>query len=156
MAFRRVVTGQVDGRSSIIEDGEALESPYWHELWVTDPAEPMGHAPTEAEVTLEPTIGSSRWRVFLVPPDAVLRELIAEHLGADSVSDDTFFHQTNTLDLIYVLEGDVTLRVEDGETLLHPGDCVVQRGANHAWRNDNDTPVQLLGVMTTVADDADA
>ena len=155
MGVRRVVTGPVDGRSTIIEDGEAPESPYWHELWVTDPEDPMGHSPAEAEAALEPSIGSSRWRLFLVPPDAVLRELIAEHTG-DTVVDDAFFHQTNTLDLIYVLEGDVTLRVEDGETLLHPGDCVVQRGTNHAWRNDNDTAVQLLGVMTTVADEADA
>ena len=66
------------------------------------------------------------------------------------MTDDAFFHITNTLDMIFVLEGDITLRMESGEVLLHPGDCVVQRGANHAWRNRNPTAVKLLGVMTAL------
>ena len=65
-----------------------------------------------------------------------------------------FFHITNTLDMIFVLEGDITLRMEDGEVLLHPGDCVVQRGTNHVWRNTNTTPVKLLGVMTALPPEA--
>ncbi len=59
--------------------------------------------------------------------------------------DEAFFHLTNTVDLIYVLDGDVTLRMEEGEVLLHPGDCVVQRNTNHAWGNPSDRPVRLLG-----------
>jgi hypothetical protein len=39
-----------------------------------------------------------------------------------------------------MLEGDIPLKHDDGEVNLKPGDCVVQRGANHAWRNSGDTP----------------
>ena len=51
----------------------------------------------------------------------------------------------------YVLDGgDLTLRLDDGEVLLHPGDCVVRRATRHAWRNLNDTPVRLLVVMASL------
>jgi mannose-6-phosphate isomerase-like protein (cupin superfamily) len=153
MGVRRVVTGVVDGSSRIIDDGPVPESQYWQELWVASPEEPLGHAPTEADAILEPSPGAARWRVFLVPPDEVLRKVMAEHgrgVVDDDVDDDAFFHITNTLDLIYVLDGEITLRMEEGEVLLHPGDCVVQRGTNHAWRNTNPTPVKLLGVMTAL------
>ena len=149
MGARRVVTGVVDGKSAIIDDGPVPESQFWQELWVSSPDEPLGHAPSDADATLEPAPGAARWRIFLVPPDEVLRQAMAEHTGGE-VNDDAFFHITNTLDMIFVLEGDITLRMEDGEVLLHPGDCVVQRGTNHAWRNTNPTPVKLLGVMTAL------
>ncbi len=139
-----MVTGVVDGRSQIIEDAPVAGTPYWEDLWVLSPDEPLGHAPSDADTELAPAPGTARWRVFLVPPDEVLRQMMAEH-GASS--DDAFFHLTNTVDLIYVLDGDVTLRMEDGEVLLHPGDCVVQRNTNHAWGNPSDRPVRLLGVM---------
>jgi uncharacterized cupin superfamily protein len=76
--------------------------------------------------------------------------MVAERAHGAAVDDEAFFHMTNTLDLIYVLDGDITLQMEDGEVLLHPGDCVVQRGTNHAWRNRSATPVRLLGVMTAL------
>jgi mannose-6-phosphate isomerase-like protein (cupin superfamily) len=149
MGVRRVESGVVDSTSRIIDDGPVPESQFWQELWVASPEEPLGHAPTEADATLEPSPGAARWRVFLVPPDEVLRTVMADRGGGD-VDDDAFFHITNTLDLIYVLDGDITLRMEEGEVLLHPGDCVVQLGTNHAWRNTNPTPVKLLGVMTAL------
>jgi mannose-6-phosphate isomerase-like protein (cupin superfamily) len=145
-----VVTGVVDGRSQIIEDAPVEGTPYWEDIWVLSPDEPLGHAPGDADTDLEPAPGAARWRVFLVPPDEVLRQVMAEH-GASSddgvTIDDGFFHLTNTVDLIYVLDGDVTLRMDDGEVLLHPGDCVVQRNTNHAWGNPSDQPVRLLGLM---------
>jgi mannose-6-phosphate isomerase-like protein (cupin superfamily) len=155
MSVRRVVTGLVDGKSAIIDDGPVPESQFWQEIWVSSPDEPLGHAPSEADGTLEPSPGAARWRVFLVPPDEVLRSVMAEHYGGD-VGDDAFFHITNTLDMVFVLEGEITLRMEDGEVLLQPGDCVVQRGTNHAWRNTNATPVKLLGVMTALPPEAEA
>jgi mannose-6-phosphate isomerase-like protein (cupin superfamily) len=46
-----------------------------------------------------------------------------------------------------VLEGDITLELDTGEVDLHPGDCVVQRGTRHAWRNRADQPVRMVAVM---------
>ena len=49
MGVRRVVTGLVDGKSTIIDDGPVPESQYWQELWVASPDEPLGHAPSDAD-----------------------------------------------------------------------------------------------------------
>jgi mannose-6-phosphate isomerase-like protein (cupin superfamily) len=151
MGVRRVVTGEVDGRSMILADGAPESTAIWEDLWVTGPGDPLGHDPDGAD-DLEPPAGALRWRLFSVPPDAVLRTMIAEHAGdGAAVIDDAFFHQTNTVDYVYVLDGgDLTLRLDDGEVLLHPGDCVVQRATKHAWRNLNDTPVRLLVVMASL------
>lgn len=45
-------------------------------------------------------------------------------------------HRTVSLDYGVVLEGEVELLLDSGETrLLKRGDVAVQRGTNHAWRN---------------------
>jgi quercetin dioxygenase-like cupin family protein len=44
-------------------------------------------------------------------------------------------HRTQTVDYGIVLEGEVTLVVDEGETTVHQGDIVIQRGTNHAWAN---------------------
>lgn len=49
-------------------------------------------------------------------------------------------HRTVSLDLGIVLEGDVELVLDSGETKrMLPGDQCVQRGTMHAWRNCSDT-----------------
>ncbi|GAB1194100.1 hypothetical protein APSETT444_003341 [Aspergillus pseudonomiae] len=49
-------------------------------------------------------------------------------------------HRTVSLDYGVVLEGEVELVLDSGETrLLKRGDIAVQRGTNHAWRNTSDT-----------------
>jgi len=32
---------------------------------------------------------------------------------------------------------------------LKPGDCIVQRGTRHAWRNRSDGPVKMMAVMVS-------
>jgi hypothetical protein len=45
-------------------------------------------------------------------------------------------HRTVSLDFGVVLEGEMELVLDSGETQhLYRGDTVVQRGTNHAWRN---------------------
>jgi len=56
-------------------------------------------------------------------------------------------HRTETIDYGIVLSGEVYLVVEDGETLLRPGDVVVQRGTNHAWHNRSDQPSRMAFVL---------
>lgn len=49
-------------------------------------------------------------------------------------------HRTVSLDYGVVLEGEVELVLDSGETrLLKRGDVAVQRGTNHAWRNTSTT-----------------
>jgi quercetin dioxygenase-like cupin family protein len=48
----------------------------------------------------------------------------------------TPMHRTQSLDFGVVLEGEIELVLDSGETQrLGRGDTVVQRGTNHAWRN---------------------
>ena len=60
-------------------------------------------------------------------------------------------HATTTIDYIYVLEGEITLILEVGETILRPGDILVQGGANHSWINHTDKPAKMLGVVVGAA-----
>jgi len=49
-------------------------------------------------------------------------------------------HRTISLDYGVVLEGEVELVLDSGETrLLKRGDIAIQRGTNHAWRNASQT-----------------
>jgi len=49
-------------------------------------------------------------------------------------------HRTISLDYGVVLEGEVELVLDSGETrLLKRGDISIQRGTNHAWRNASET-----------------
>jgi quercetin dioxygenase-like cupin family protein len=51
-----------------------------------------------------------------------------------------FWHATDSIDYIVLLEGEVTLMLEAGEVILRAGDFLVDRGVNHCWRNDGDQP----------------
>jgi len=133
VGIRRVITGDVDGRSRVIVDGPAHEVGAIDEIWASSPDTPLGVDPTEWDITLEPPAGGVRFRVASIPPNSPR------------------FHVTNTVDYLYVLDGDITLELDDGSVLLHPGDCVVQRETNHSWRNDNGFPVRLVAVMVSLA-----
>jgi quercetin dioxygenase-like cupin family protein len=57
-------------------------------------------------------------------------------------------HRTETVDVGIVLDGETWLLLDDGsETLVKPGDAVVQRGTMHAWANRSDQPVRMVFVM---------
>jgi mannose-6-phosphate isomerase-like protein (cupin superfamily) len=66
----------------------------------------------------------------------------------DVISDNSAMHATSTVDLEFVLDGEITLTVEDGETkTLRKGDCIVQCGTKHAWSNETDKPATVLLVF---------
>src|SRR5271168_2298350 len=142
--MRRIVTGEVEGRSRIIEDGPAPETPFWDDLWVAEPNQPLGYEPKDDSFSLEPPSGGTGWRVYAVPPDTEKRKILHQRGADNETCDSKGFHKTHTLDYVYVLDGDITLEMEDGVVDLKSGDCVVQRGTIHAWRNHHDRPVRLL------------
>lgn len=46
------------------------------------------------------------------------------------------FHTTDTVDYCVVVRGEMTLELDDGaKVTLKQGDCVVQNGTRHRWRN---------------------
>jgi mannose-6-phosphate isomerase-like protein (cupin superfamily) len=150
MGVRRVVTGtDAEGRSVVLSDGEAFGGDAWAEVWVTDPAIGVDAVvdPHDGPLALEPPAGGTAWRVFEVPPDAVMRAAMARAVGTIDGMEADGFHTTQTIDYVMVLEGEVALELDAGEVVLGPGDCVVQRGTRHAWRNRSDRPVRMVAVM---------
>ena len=52
-------------------------------------------------------------------------------------------HRTETVDYAVVLEGELTLLLDDEDIVLKAGDVVIQRGTNHAWSNRSGKPAVL-------------
>lgn len=58
------------------------------------------------------------------------------------------FHQSNTIDLVYVLSGEAVVDLDDGKTVrLSAGDSLVQNGVRHNWHNPETEPLVLLMTM---------
>jgi uncharacterized cupin superfamily protein len=58
-------------------------------------------------------------------------------------------HITSTVDYIIVLQGEICAVMDKGETLLKPGDVLVQRGTNHSWHNRSDQPCVIAAVLVS-------
>ena len=53
-------------------------------------------------------------------------------------------HTTDTIDFEVILSGEMILELDDGaETVLHPGDTVVQNGTRHRWGNRGNEPAVM-------------
>ena len=57
-------------------------------------------------------------------------------------------HRTVSLDYGVVLEGEVELILDSGETrLMKRGDVAIQRGTNHAWKNTSEGWCRMMYVL---------
>ena len=106
---------------------------------------------------MEPPPHGSLCRIVTIPPDDGWRRTV----GAAAVAaffaamgspraaaggtgaPHPYMQKTRTLDFCLVLEGEVTLVLDDEEVALSAGDTVVQRGTNHAWSNRSDAPCRI-------------
>jgi mannose-6-phosphate isomerase-like protein (cupin superfamily) len=71
--------------------------------------------------------------------------------------DNPGMHTSDTIDVVYVVSGQVWLELDDGaETRLQAGDCVVQNGTRHRWRNHSSEQcvmaIALIGAPRMTAD----
>jgi uncharacterized cupin superfamily protein len=46
-----------------------------------------------------------------------------------------------------VIEGEMTLVLDDSEVPLRAGSVVIQRGTNHAWANRSGRPCRMLFIL---------
>ena len=60
-------------------------------------------------------------------------------------------HRSDTLDIFFVIAGEIELVLEAGSTILRTGDTAVQRGTMHGWRVVGDRPCTLAGVLIDAA-----
>jgi uncharacterized cupin superfamily protein len=56
-------------------------------------------------------------------------------------------HRTASVDYGIVLEGEITLVLDDSEVTLRTGDMVVQRGTDHAWANRGSVTARVVFVL---------
>ena len=153
--FRRVVTA-VDGDGHSVVDSDGLPpvaiSPrhpdqFLTAIWAVDELPTSYTAPGDRDgFRLSPPTGGVNIIRNKLPPDSVV------YVDADGrprpVADGENLHRTATVDFICVLEGELWLVLEgDEDVQLRAGDCVVQRGTVHAWRNRTDEPTTFLAVL---------
>jgi mannose-6-phosphate isomerase-like protein (cupin superfamily) len=173
--FRRIVTGHdAQGRAVILEDAPpprvqrigGPHGPWFFEVWNTreSPAriDAASGEPAEEGIQLSPPVGGTRIRVLEVPPeDASIASLtpdearahFAEVGAADAASHKgdgskhAFMHRTETIDYGIVLQGEITLILDEGETVARAGDIVIQRGTNHGWANRGSVPCRIAFIL---------
>jgi mannose-6-phosphate isomerase-like protein (cupin superfamily) len=105
----------------------------------------------------DPGPNGTIFRVVEIPPESTTSAIDAkaafEHLGSENKprAEDSAKHQsmhkTNSIDYLVVLLGEMSMVMEDGEVLLKTGDCIVQRGTNHAWVNKSGKPCVLAAIL---------
>lgn len=134
---RRVVTGlNAEGKSAAIIDGPLVPmSTAGAMVWRTDamPADNSGSADI-AESPFSFALMEGGGSNFMVVEYAVGME--------------EFWHSTQTIDYIVMLEGEVVLQLEAGEVRLTAGDFLVDRGVIHSWRNDG--PGRAVSAVITL------
>jgi len=152
---RRVVTGHTtDGVSVVLSDGPvpvSRELPgdgvWFHEIWHTAGA-PAPITATEDEPTERP--------LAVPPPPRGTRIRINEfrpgHLDERGLQSPV--HRTASIDYGIVLEGQITLVLDDSEVTLRAGDVVVQRGTDHAWANRGEITARVAFILVDAEFDA--
>jgi mannose-6-phosphate isomerase-like protein (cupin superfamily) len=181
--FRRIVTGHdAQGRAVILEDAPPPRvariggdhGPLFFEVWNTRetpaPIDRASGEPPEEGIQLAPPNNGTRLRVLEVPPeDPSIAKLTPEQARAHfaevgaadaashrgSGSKHAFMHRTETIDYGIVLEGEITLILDEGETVVRAGDIVIQRGTNHGWANRGTVPCRIAFILIDGRFDAD-
>ncbi|MDX1296816.1 MAG: cupin domain-containing protein [Pseudomonas sp.] len=177
MPAQRVVTGHdAEGRSRVVSAGPIVgDESFSHSpgfsaalFWQSDAQTHVGGEPKDplGQVTsILPGLAGTSAMLVSFPPEST-QVLSAEQMQAAGEEmaarlpglAQTFepgaagFHRTDTIDYAVLLEGELTLVLDEGESaLLKAGDVVVQMGTRHAWRNTGNSPARVMFVMVGVA-----
>ena len=143
--MRRVVTGHdAEGRSCIVRDDRVFMERTFPNLFKTTGDDPFGPGPEPEPRTLHPTdspqiepeIGGANFQFVALPPT--------------SEESPPVWHRTETVDINILLGGELILMLDKEETTLHPGDVVIQRNTNHAWKNPTGGPVYWAAVLVPI------
>ncbi|MCB2047750.1 MAG: cupin domain-containing protein [Novosphingobium sp.] len=125
-AIRRVVTGlDGEGRSAvIIDDCLADMAGRGQAVWRT------AAVPADNSGTGDAAAGSLTVESLHDPGSLFMVIEFAPGMGADP-----FWHATDTIDYIVMMEGEVDFATETGKVTLGAGDVLVDRGTVHSWSN---------------------
>lgn len=167
--IRRIVTGHNEhGKSYIAMDAPSphsvavLNEPAYGltNLWITNSSPVDNSSDSDAaaqKLVLEPPANGSIFRVVEFPPDiqmigkvdreAAFRAIGAEHSLDQQNPRHPGMHKTNTVDYAIVISGEIYAMMDEGETLMKAGDCLIQRGTNHAWSNRSNAPCLVAFIL---------
>jgi mannose-6-phosphate isomerase-like protein (cupin superfamily) len=170
--IHRVVTGHdADGKAIVASNGplpavvelQAVPGMIFHEVWemcgMPVPVD-NGADPTTGPMMHGPPKHGNRIRFVDLPPDtrylaeadsrmkALFEEVNnVEGLTTRSDSPHPMMHRTEAIDYGVVIEGEITLVLDDSEVHLKPGSVVIQRGTNHAWANRSGKLCRMLFIQ---------
>ena len=167
--MRRIITGHDEnGKSIVAIDGPPArsigeEAGGLYEIWNTEGAGLDASSKkdrADIEIMLSPVESGTKFRYFQINPipegisDEAIEAATAEafeKMGATHHRVDTSrnaaMHETDTIDYIILLKGDVTLIWDKEEIRLNPHELVFQRATNHAWGNNGTEPALLIAVL---------
>jgi mannose-6-phosphate isomerase-like protein (cupin superfamily) len=172
--IRRVITGHDEQGKAVVISDEAAPAVRTNalrpghvstDLWKTGAAPVVLKArmddPTGGPKQIHPLPGGTVFRISeLAPEPQAVRNLdpdsareVFRAMGNEGAA--TFgrggrhpmMHRTETIDYAVVLEGRVTLVLDEQDVELEAGDVVIQCGTNHAWSNRSDKPCRMLYVL---------
>lgn len=170
MKVHQMVTGHDEqGRAVFLADSEAVPIEVamipgykTYELWSTSGERSVPHSGQFPGVpNYFPAPDGAVFRIIVLPPmpeddtevdvsETSLQEIaeklpgFAEHLELDNPG----MHTTDSIDFGIVIDGEVHLELDCGkERKLTQGDCVVQNGTRHAWRNRSSKPTTMAFVL---------
>ena len=172
-AIHRVVTGHdAAGKAVVSSQGPlptvveiaAIPGTVFHEVWSTAGTPAVvdnGPDPSTGPLMLPPPRHGTRIRFVDIPPDtaeflahgAAKMKAAFSQIGDEkastvkAASPHPLMHRTESIDYGVVIEGELTLVLDDSEVQLKAGSVVVQRGTNHAWANRSGKPCRMLFVL---------
>jgi len=173
MSYRRIVTGHSPaGKSVFMSDAAAPRGTAFKHvpgfvttlIWETQPGATVPAAQGDPTVTAPswvPQAGGTNVMFVTFPPDSVMMSpsfnpmeaggeymQVLPGLAEKFEMDNPGMHTTDTVDYGVLIEGELHLELDDGETKkLSPRDVVIQNGTRHAWRNKSDRPATMLFVL---------
>ncbi len=164
--LRRVVTAlDIEGKAVCLFDGpnpgrfsRPGKKNVQNLLWVLDrvPAPNNGTSDRgDQKIGISPPGGGVVFRVIDYPPTSNEE---AASSNQSSIRHDTpeirglpprhpQMHRTRTVDFVIVLEGEITMLLDDSEVHLKAGDVLVQQCTNHAWVNKGPDVCRLAIVL---------
>lgn len=169
-AMRRVITGDdAEGDSVVVIDGPPASTTgplelgglfdIWHDA-VSGPLDPRNHSDLGPKrPVLSPDTGKVKVRWFVINPraegvpaeklNALVRERFRSFDAEEHLTDQSkhpAMHRTESIDVICLLQGDVSLILDKSVTRIKPGQIVIQRGTSHGWEAHGG-PALLLAVL---------
>jgi hypothetical protein len=174
LKIRRVIAGSgPDGKATVLEDGAAPRTDELSSLpgfsstlvWCSPADAVVGGGEvrdtTRDAATVLPAAGATSLLVVTFPPDSTMARSDFDPIayGEEFARMDPPFaarfdpdhpgmHSTDSIDYDVVLEGEITLELDDGrQVVLKRHDVAVQHGNRHAWRNHSDKPATMLFML---------